>query len=156
MRAEVSIMSGLLKALAGGFVGAAALTALHESLRRLRGDAPRMDVLGERAIARGLGAAGIDPPPPEALHGPALAGDLAANTLYYGLIGLGPREWTLARGAALGLLAGVGAVALPGPMGLGSAPSNRTPATRAMTVGLYLAGGLVAAAVMQALDGGDR
>jgi hypothetical protein len=36
-------------------------------------------------------------------------------------------------------------------MGLGSDPSNRTNSTRAMTVGLYLLGGVVAAAVGSAL-----
>jgi hypothetical protein len=50
----------------------------------------------------------------------------------------------LACGAALGLAAGVGAVALPERMGLGSAPSARTNETKAMTVAWYLAGGLAA------------
>lgn len=38
-----------LAALAGGAAGAAALTLLHETARQTVPDAPRMDVLGERA-----------------------------------------------------------------------------------------------------------
>ena len=36
--------------------GAMVLNALHESARRVIDDAPRMDVLGERAIAKGMEA----------------------------------------------------------------------------------------------------
>ena len=46
-----------------------------------------------------------------------LAADLVSNTLYYALIGLGRRRPLLC-GAALGALAGAGAVALPGRLGL--------------------------------------
>jgi hypothetical protein len=80
------------------------------------------------------------------LHGWALAGDLALNSLYYSLVGVGDREGAFQRGVLLGLAAGVGAVALPGPLGLGTGPSARTPATQAMTVAWYLVGGLAAAA----------
>jgi hypothetical protein len=51
----------------------------------------------------------------------------------------------------LGLAAGLGAVFLPGPLGLGSAPSNRTTQTQAMTVGWYLLGGLAAGLAYQTL-----
>jgi hypothetical protein len=40
---------------------------------------------------------------------------------------------------------------LPGPLGLGEAPSNRTPQTQLMTVAWYTAGGLVAGVVARAL-----
>ncbi len=52
----------LLKALGGGLAGALALTAIHETVRRVSPDAPRMDVLGMRAIAKSLRAAGEDVP----------------------------------------------------------------------------------------------
>ena len=45
-----------------GACGAVALTAVHQLARRVATEAPRMDVLGERAIARGLQAAGSDVP----------------------------------------------------------------------------------------------
>ena len=58
-----------------GMVGAVALTAVHQLARRVSDDAPRMDVLGERAIARTVHAAGGTLPMPRTLHRWALAGD---------------------------------------------------------------------------------
>jgi hypothetical protein len=49
------------------------------------------------------------------------------------------------------MLAGVGAVVLPGPLGLGRQPTNRARATQVMTVLWYLAGGLAAAAAARRL-----
>lgn len=145
----------LLQALGGGLAGACALTLLHEVTRRTVPDAPRMDVLGKRALARLLGAAGADVPSDGPLHAMALGGDVAANSLYYSLAGVCGPDSAPVCGALLGLVAGVGAVALPGPLGLGNKPSNRTTATQAMTVGLYLAGGLAAGLAYQALCDGD-
>ena len=54
-----------------------------------------------------------------------MVGDVLSNGLYYSLVGGG--RHTVRRGLLLGLAAGVGGVALPGPMGLGEAPSGRTP-----------------------------
>ena len=138
-----------LEALGSGLVGATALTAIHESARRTFSDAPRMDVLGERAIARSIRMAGSEPPPEDRLHSAAMVGDILANSLYYSLVGLGEPRTALVRGALLGLAAGIGGVMLPGPMGLGNEPSARTPATKAMTIGWYLAGGIAAAAAFQ-------
>jgi len=107
-----------------------------------------MDILGERAIVKGMQWAEYEPPQGETLHQVALAGDLAANTAYYSLVGAGAPKSALSRGAAIGLVAGVGAVVLPGPMGLGTEPGSRTAATSLMTVALYLTGGLVAGAAI--------
>lgn len=139
----------MLKALGSGLIGAAALTVIHETTRRFLDDAPRMDVLGMRAIAKSLRAVGQEPPVP--LHEVALAGDLAANSLYYSLVAVGSPRTALARGALLGAAAGAGAIVLPGPLGLGSLPYLRTPATRAMTVAWYTLGGLAAGAAFQLL-----
>jgi hypothetical protein len=105
-----------------------------------------MDVLGMRAIARSMEALGQEPPPACRLHDLALVGDIVANSLYYSLVGVGRPEGAWLRGTLLGLAAGVGAVVLPRSLGLGAAPSKRTAATQAMTVGWYLFGGLAAAA----------
>ncbi|HEX5270840.1 MAG TPA: hypothetical protein VFW33_10150 [Gemmataceae bacterium] len=146
-----------LRALGSGLAGALALTAVHETARRALAGAPRMDVLGMRGIARSLEAVGQTPPEEGRLHELALAGDILSNSLYYSMVGVGGPEGAWLRGALLGLAAGVGAVLLPGPLGLGEAPSNRTPATRAMTVGWYLLGGLAAAAACRLMArGGDR
>ena len=144
-----------LKALGSGFAGAVALTAIHETARRVSPDAPRMDVLGMRAIAKSLRAAGEEPPGEDTLFGVTLAGDIASNSLYYALVGLGDPKNAVARGALLGLAAGLGAVLLPGPLGLGTDASARTRTTQLMTVACYAAGGLAAGAAMRSLSGGD-
>jgi hypothetical protein len=139
----------LSKALVGGLAGAVALTIAHETLRRFVPEAPRMDVLGMRAISKTMKKVGTQPPEGSALRAWAMAADVVSNSLYYSLAGAGKDAWL--RGSILGAGAGAGAVLLPSPMGLGSDPSNRTNSTRAMTVGLYLLGGVVAAAVGSAL-----
>jgi TRCF domain/Helicase conserved C-terminal domain len=144
------------QALGSGLVGACALTGVHESARRVVPHPPRMDVLGMRSIAKVVRAAGGDPPRGQALHEAALAGDVVANALYYALVGAGDRDGAWRRGLALGLLAGLGAVALPGRLGLGRPPGERAPWTPLMTVAWYTLGGLAAAAAYRAFtaDGG--
>jgi hypothetical protein len=144
----------LAKALGSGLIGACALTLLHETARRFIPGAPRMDVLGMRAIAKSLRLVDQEPPPDEQLHALALAGDVLSNSLYYSLVGAGAPCAVWLRGTLLGLGAGVGAVVLPQPLGLGKGPSARTASTRAMTIGWYLAGGLAAAAAFQLLGDG--
>ena len=140
----------LLPSLAAGFAGALALTALHEVARRLRPhDAPRMDVLGERGLRKILNLADLPQPTEDVAYTATMLGDILSNGLYYSLVGSG--KYSLQRGLALGVAAGIGGVVLPGPMGLGEAPSNRTPQTKAMTVAWYTVGGLVAGAVAQQL-----
>jgi hypothetical protein len=140
----------ILPSLAAGFAGAVALTALHEVARRLRPqDAPRMDVLGERGLRKILDLADVPQPAEGVAYTATMLGDILSNGLYYTLVGSG--KHSLQRGLLLGAVAGAGGVLLPGPMGLGEAPSNRTPQTQAMTVAWYTVGGLVAGAVAQAL-----
>jgi hypothetical protein len=141
----------LWKALGGGLAGATVLTLIHETARRINPDAPRMDLLGMRAIAKLMQGAGETPPDDPSLHNLAMAGDMISNTLYYSLVGAGKKKTVWARGALLGLSAGMGGVVLPGPLGLGKQPSGRTNQTKAMTIAWYLAGGLVAAAVSHLL-----
>jgi hypothetical protein len=140
----------LLPSLAAGFAGAVALTALHEVARRLRPhDAPRMDVLGERGLRKILNLADLPQPSEGKAYTATMLGDILSNGLYYTVVGSG--KHSVQRGLALGVAAGIGGVVLPGPMGLGEGPSNRTPQTKAMTVAWYTVGGLVAGAVAQAL-----
>lgn len=141
----------ILQSLGSGLVGACVLTALHETVRQFSDDAPRADILGMRAIKKIMNKVDAEPPADDKLHDWALGGDIVSNTLYYSLIGLAKPRHALVAGAALGLAAGVGAVELPGPMGLGTAPSKRTPATVVMTIGWYLVGGLTTAAIYSLL-----
>jgi hypothetical protein len=112
-----------------------------------------MDILGMRAISKSLQAVGSEPPADKNLHTASLIGDILANTLYYSLVGIGGQKSVWLRAAGLGMAAGVGGVVLPEPMGLGGGPSGRTNVTKAMTVGWYLAGALVAAATYRLLQG---
>lgn len=138
-----------MKALLSGAAAAVSLTILHQLSRRIVPHSPRADILGMRAIARASRALGAEPP--GHLHRWALAGDLLTNTAYYGTVGLAPRSpvWM---GAAAGALAAAGLLALPGPMGLGSAPVNRTIQTQLLGAALYLSAGLIAGRTYRALS----
>ena len=143
-------MNATSTALASGAIGAGVLTAVHEAGRRIMADAPRMDVLGMRALAGAFDQAGSDPPAPRRLHQLTLAGDLLANTLFYAAVpGRTARE-TWGRGLLLGTAAGVGALLLPGPLGLGRPPHSDSRRNRIATVAWYLIGGLAAAAAANA------
>lgn len=141
-----------LYALEGGVAGAAALTLIHETVKKAVPNAPRMDLLGMNAMAKGLKVIGARTPRERELYGWSLTGDLLSNTIFYSFAGIGKKENALVKGAALGLAAGLGAVLLPKPLGLNEEASNRTIETKIMTVGLYVIGGLVAAGVMKLLD----
>jgi len=140
------------KAIFSGLVGACTVTLLNESVRQFVKDAPRLEVLGKRAVGIPLMKSGFEPPKGDNLYWMTMAGDIAANSLYYGLVGLGAAENALQNGAILGATAGVGAVVLPGSLGLGDEPTARTKQTELMTVAWYLAGGLAAAAAYQYLS----
>ncbi|MBB5364715.1 hypothetical protein [Deinococcus humi] len=134
-----------------GLTGAVTVTILNESVRRILPHAPRIEVIGERALAGSLRALHVNPPQDAALYRWTLLADLLSNTLYYGLVGLGARQGAWRRGGGLGLAAGLGAATLPRPMGLGRQPGARAPLTPLLTVAWYLAGGLVAGAAARQL-----
>lgn len=140
-----------IAAMGGGVAGAAAVTLIHESVKRIVPRAPRMDLLGMNAISKGLNAIGINTPTDAKLFALALAGDLLSNSIYYSLAGIGAEKNLWLRSSVLGLAAGLGAVALPGPLGLEEKHSNKTTATKLMTVGLYVAGAIVTTAVIKML-----
>lgn len=141
-----------MTALGGGLAGAAAVTLIHETVKRVVPKAPRMDLLGMNALSKGLNAAGLKQPDSQTLYSLALAGDLLSNALYYSIAGIGKEKNVWVRSSLLGLAAGLGAITLPGPLGLNERHSSRTVATQVMTVGLYVAGALVATAVFKLLE----
>ncbi len=146
-------MDAFTKAVAAGAAGAVTTTLLHELTRWLTPDAPRVDLLGMQALAHLLQAVGLRAPTSVALYNLTLAGDLASNTAYFGLVGAGPRGRAVALGGAMGVVAGAGAVYLPPYLGLSKRPTKRTGATRAITVALYTAGGIAAGLAYKALPG---
>ena len=135
----------IYRAMASGLIGACALTLIHQSARQITPNAPRLDVLGMRAVRQSL--TNLDQPAPTGttLYRTTLAGDLVSNAFYYSLVGAGQPDSAVWRGALLGGLAGIGSVVLPGPLGLGQAATARTNATAAMAVAWYTIGGIVAA-----------
>jgi hypothetical protein len=137
---------------AGGLAGTLAVASIHEALRRVTPNAPRMDILDMELIRKGLKSINKKVPAADKLQRWAVGGELLCDTAYYSLAGMGGKKGVWLRGTLLGLVAGVSAVVLPKPLGLPSAPSSKTLGTQLMTIGLYLMGGLVAAAITQLVD----
>ena len=137
--------SSLTHALGAGLAGAAVLTLAHETLRRFRSDAPRMDVVGGRALSSLWRRAGGRPPRGNRLYLATLAADLLSNTAYFAGVLLGRPKSPYIREAAAGIGAGIAAFVLPPILRLGFAPRSYRRSNRLLTVGLYLLGGLVAA-----------
>lgn len=142
-----------LPLVASGVAGAVTVTLLNEGVRQMVRHAPRMDVIGERALVGVVRAAGGEPPQGEALYRWTMAADLLSNALYYSLVATGSPGGVWKRGSALGLGAGLGAVFLPRPLGLGDQPGERKPLTPVLTAAWYFAGGLAAAAAYRAAAG---
>lgn len=140
----------MLKALAGGFAGAAVLTLLHNFLRKYD-EAPRLDRLGEEAATKTIETIGGDVPEGGKLYNMTLAGDIISNALYYSSAAAHPKQQVLA-GTGLGILAGLGAVYLPEKMGLKAENTASSTTKKLITIALYTAGGLVAGAVMRSLS----
>lgn len=143
-------MHTVFKSLLAGFAGALTTTVLHELTRKNVADAPRLDLLGEEATAKTIEAAGVTAPEGDNLYWTSLAGDVFTNTLYYSIVGLKKQSFVSA-GIGLGMSAGVGAVQLPGKMGLDEEHTAGSQQKKLITIGLYAIGGLVTGMVMRKL-----
>lgn len=139
----------MLRSVFNGLVGAITLTAAHQLLRKRVSDAPEMDKLGEQAVEKIFAALGKEAPKGKALYYLALAGDIGLNTIYYSQVGSKRGLLTLGRGLSLGVGAGLGAATLPPFLGLSKDASQKTPRQSALTIGLYVLGGLAAGAAAQ-------
>ena len=133
-------------ALIGGLTGAATVTLLHQALKTVAPQvAPRMDLLGMEAMKKIRNRVHLSIPSEDVLYKQTFIGDIVANTLYYSLAGGNTADL---KGTVLGIAAGIGAVQLPEKLHLNPAHSNRTKATEYLTMGMYIAGGLIAAATI--------
>lgn len=142
----------MIRALINGLAGACALTVAHELVRKSRPNAPRLDILGMRSVSKIMSAFGVEPPTGATLQKYALVTDIVSNAVMFSAVGAKPGISTWLKGINLGLMAGVGAVTVPEKVGLGKDTAlltKRTTATAVTTVGLYVLGGLAAAAVAQ-------
>jgi hypothetical protein len=142
--------------LAGGLAGTVTVASIHEALRRVTPDAPRMDILDMELIRKGLKSLNKEVPGEDQLQRLGVGAEVFCDTAYYGLTAVGGKKGVWLRGVLLGLVAGVTAVILPKPLGLPEEPSNKTAGTQLMTIGLYLMGGLVAAAITQLVDNAQK
>jgi predicted porin len=102
-----------------------------------------------QALAKALDVLGAQTPKGGALYRATLAADLVSNGAYFAAVAPWPNP--VLAGLVLGVAAGIGAVALPHPLNLSTAPTSRTRATSLMTALLYTAGGLAAGLVYQRL-----
>lgn len=136
-------------ALIGGLAGAGTVTLLHQALKySVPSVAPRMDLMGMEAMAKARKRVHLPVPPEEELYKQTFVGDIIANTLYYSLAGGNSADL---KGTALGVAAGMGAVHLPEYLHLTPDHSSRTKATEYLSIGIYVAGGLAAAATIELL-----
>jgi len=134
-------------AIGGGLAGACAATLLHETVKRIIPEAPRLDLLGMNAISKGSKTKNR-----KKLFALALAGDILTNSLYYSLSGVGKEKNLWVKSSLLGLAAGLSAVVMPGPLGLNEKHTNKKITTKIITVGLYIAGAIVTTAMMKLLE----
>jgi hypothetical protein len=144
-----AIVNRMVSAMTAGVAGATALTVVHQVARAITQNAPRMDILGTRAVHDVYRRCGGKAPSDQDAKMQALAGDIVANTAYYSLVGIGDRKRVWSRGLGLGVLAGVGALVLPMRIGLGEPPHAHRRDTQLMTIAWYVVGGLVAAAAFR-------
>ncbi|WP_298739736.1 hypothetical protein [uncultured Chitinophaga sp.] len=138
----------LSSSLIGGLGGAVTLTLLQELLKKMNPDAPRLDLLGKQATAKLLKKKHLSD---KQLYNASLAGDLLFNSLYYSLAGIRTKK-AAAAGGFLGTTMGLAAVMLPKLMDLSSGYTGASAKRKYMTMGLYLAGGLVAAGLAYLCD----
>lgn len=139
-------------AMEGGITGATTLTILHEIVRKLDKDAPRLDEIGKEALGKLFKKLNLDVPDDDKMRVLATGAELISNGLFYSLAGAAGKNNVYLRGIFLGLTAGIAAVALPGKLGLDESASNRTDKTKILTVAWYVIGGVVAAAVTERLE----
>lgn len=133
-------------ALIGGLTGAATVTLLHQALKTIAPNvAPRMDLMGMEAMKKIRTRVHLPVLSEKELYKQTYVGDIIANTLYYSLAGGNAADL---KGTLLGVAAGIGAVQLPEKLHLDPANSSRTKTTEYLTMGIYIAGGLMAAATI--------
>jgi hypothetical protein len=132
------------------------VASLHEAMRRITPNAPRMDKLDIDLLRKGLQSLNKKVPEENELQRWAVGGELLCDTAYFSMAAAGGKKRVWLYGALLGLAAGISAVVLPKSLGLPDESSNKTLGTKIMTVGLYLIGGLAAAAVAKLVDAGGE
>lgn len=141
----------ILHNIIGGLAGAAALNIVHEIMKRSCSIAPRIDKVGEEAMAGAIELAGHNAPEGKKLTAVTLASDIVLNAAFYSLIGAGKESNLVPRGAVYGLAAGLSTVGGASVAPLNDEPVTKTTTTKIMTVSWYVIGGIVAGAMINGL-----
>lgn len=152
----------LAHALPAGIIGTTLITALHEGARKIFPNTPRVELMGERAIQKFI----LDPlnlnVSDRTLYAVSIVGDLAFNSLSYAtIVGLGAQDKksVFARSAISGLAVGLLTWLIPPKVGLGQQPTTDKSTTRALTIAMYVVGGVASALVYNFLkdrhEGGE-
>lgn len=134
-----------VRAILSGLVAGAGLAAGQEALRRAGFDGVRRDRTAMPGVARSVWAGTRAR---SGRYAAALAGDVAAGTLFYSALMGGTPMRPIARGLTGGLLAGAAAVLLP-PLLRGRLRAPHL--AEVANLGLHVVAGLVAAGLYSAL-----
>ncbi|WP_379963088.1 hypothetical protein [Epilithonimonas sp. UC225_85] len=126
----------MYKKILAGLGGAIALNILHETIRKNFTNVPHINEVGEEALIKLTDNTPINIEGENELYAATLVGDIVSNGFYYAATATN-------HNIVSGLMAGVGAIALPGKMGLDDDPVASNNKKKAMTVGYYLFGALV-------------
>ncbi|WP_294331914.1 hypothetical protein [uncultured Chryseobacterium sp.] len=127
----------MYKKIIAGLGGALALSLLHETIRKNFDNVPEINKLGEEALNKVLDKADMKITSHDQLYAATLAGDVIGNGMYYATTA------TSGFNIASGLAMGLGALALPGKVGLDENPVAETTQKKVMTVAYYLFGAIV-------------
>ncbi len=127
----------MYKKIIAGLGGALALSLLHETIRKNFDNVPEINKVGEEALNKVLDKADMKITNHDQLYAATLAGDVIGNGMYYATTA------TSGFNIASGLAMGLGALALPGKVGLDEDPVAETTQKKVMTVAYYLFGAIV-------------
>ena len=137
--------------LIAGFGGAVVLTLLHESLKESGDVMPRIDLVGQEAVAKVAAYLGTEINDESTLFKASLVGDLLSNIAYYSLID-GRSNEIFIKAASAGFLAGLAAISLPKKLGLHDKPVTKTSTAKVLTSGYYMAGAFATAGIHRLLQ----
>jgi hypothetical protein len=127
------------KALISGFIGAASLTLIHQSLRLFSKNSPKVDLLGSEIIKNVIKKIGLNPPKKNTLYAMSLVGDILFNSIYYSLSS--GRKY-LAKGVSLGSIAGLGVISIPQLFNYQKKYNAKNLEQKVLAILVYLTGGL--------------
>lgn len=142
-------MRRIFAVLGAGLAGAVSLSILNELSRRLDPRAPRLEMIGERALTAGLQRLGAHRPRGTKLRKLGILSDLLANSIVYGALFAG-RPRPLQRGTLAGLLAGAAALVAAPALGL-DRRLRSAPAATQLALARYLGAGMAASAFYKAV-----